>query len=238
MSAPPIVLLAASGLAREVIEAISTSDRHVAAILDDDPILHGTQVAGISVTGPIGSVTDHPDVDLVICAGSGRARRAIAQTLTDRGVAEDQFISVVHPRASIGSTCAVGPGAIVLAQVTATADVRIGAHVVIMPNAVLTHDCIIERFVTICAGTALGGSVRVGEGAYLGMNAAVRERLHVGRWAVLGMGSTLLTDLPGGATWAGSPAAPIRSGGQNQLPADRHHRRASTTSNAVIMENK
>lgn len=238
MSRRPIVLLAASGLAREVLEAANSSGRTVVALLDDDENLHGTSVSRIPVTGSISSIVHHQDADLVICAGSGFARRAIARRLRNLGVGPDRFTAVIHPTASTGSSCIVGPGAIVLANVAATADVRIGAHVVVMPNAVLTHDCVAEEFVTICAGATLGGSVVLREGAYLGMNASVRQRLEVGPWAVLGMGSVLLTDLPGGATWAGVPAAAITSGnldGAARSEPGRQHQSATEPS-ALILE--
>jgi acetyltransferase-like isoleucine patch superfamily enzyme len=68
----------------------------------------------------------------------------------------------------------------------------------------------VEDFATLCAGVSLGGGVRVGAAAYLGMNAAVREGLTVGDGAVLGMGAALTRDLPPGQTWVGQPARPLR----------------------------
>ena len=101
------------------------------------------------------------------------------------------------------------PGSVLLAQTVMTADVTIGRHVVAMPHVTLTHDNRIDDFATLCAQVVLGGSVQVGEAAYLGMSSSVREGTAIGTEATLGMGAVLLEDLPAGATWAGCPARPL-----------------------------
>jgi acyl-[acyl carrier protein]--UDP-N-acetylglucosamine O-acyltransferase len=97
---------------------------------------------------------------------------------------------------------------VLLARVVLTADVLVGDHVVAMPHSVLTHDTVIENFATLCSGVLLGGGVRVGQAAYLGMGSSVRQGVHIGDEAVLGMAAALLVDLPSGAVWMGVPAAP------------------------------
>ena len=78
-----------------------------------------------------------------------------------------------------------------------------------MPHVTLTHDNRIEDFATLCAQVVLGGSVHVGETAYLGMGSSAREGVAIGTEATLGMAAVLLEDLPAGATWAGCPARPL-----------------------------
>jgi acetyltransferase-like isoleucine patch superfamily enzyme len=75
-----------------------------------------------------------------------------------------------------------------------------------MPNVTMTHDCVVADFATLAAGVSLGGGVRVGRAAYLGMNAAVHPGVRIGAGAVVGMGAVVLTDVPDGETWAGVPA--------------------------------
>jgi len=81
--------------------------------------------------------------------------------------------------------------------------------VVRMPNAVLTHDDELADFVTVCAGVALAGAVRVGQAAYLGAGSLVRERCTVGAGAVLGLGAVAVRDVPAGQVWVGNPARPL-----------------------------
>jgi sugar O-acyltransferase (sialic acid O-acetyltransferase NeuD family) len=210
----PILLLAASGLAREVLSVLRTAvDRRVVGFLDDDVALHGTAIDGVPVLGGIDAVSEHPVANLVVCAGSGQARSAIVARLAECGVEETRYARVIDPDVRIPPSCTVGEGTIVLAGTVFTADVTIGRHVVAMPNVVLTHDDTVEDYATLCAGVALGGRVHVGRGAYLGMNASVRQGLRIGAEATLGMGAALLSDLPDGERWAGVPAKTLTNEG-------------------------
>ncbi|MFD4327810.1 acetyltransferase [Nocardioides sp. NPDC058538] len=202
-----LVLVAASGLAGETAAAAAGYDQIVA--VDDDRGRWGTVVGGAKVIGPVEVVAD-TGADLVICTGSGRVRRMLVERLLDYGVTPDRFATIIHPDASVAAGCEVGPGSILLAGVRLTSQVSVGRHVVVMPNAVFTHDDIVADFATVCAGVALGGGVVVGEAAYLGMSSSVRQHVTIGADSVLGMGSVLLHDLPVGETWVGVPARPVR----------------------------
>lgn len=215
----PLLLVAASGLAREVLALVRTHGTHeVVGFLDDDEALHGTTIDGVPVLGPLVSITDHlatrpPGTDdepeVLVCAGRGSARAAIVARLDELGVSSQRYARIVHPGVEVPDGCDIGYGSIVLAGTVLTTAVVLGAHVVVMPHTTLTHDCVVQDFATLCAGVALGGAVVVGRGAYLGMRASVREHVRVGADAVLGMGAVLLHDQPDGQTWAGVPAGPL-----------------------------
>ena len=204
-----LILVAAGGLARETLAVERALGRFgVVRVLDDDPGLWGSTLAGAPVVGGLEEVKREEGA-IVVCAGRGTARRRIVSRLHDLGVTEDRYARVVHPGVDVPSGCVVGAGSILLAQVALTADVTVGRHVVAMPHVTLTHDDVVEDYATLCAGVTLGGEVRVGSGAYLGMSSCVRERLTVGTDATLGMGGVLLRDLPARQTWAGVPARRI-----------------------------
>lgn len=211
-----LILVGAGGLAREVAAAVQDAGRYrVLGIVDDDRTLHGTTVAGLPVFGGIDQLYwDHSSY-LAICIGSGQARRHIVEHLAAHDIGPSRYATIVHPSVHIPSSCFVGVGSVLLAQVAVTADVHIGRHVVAMPNVSLTHDDVVGDFATLCAGVSLAGGVTVGCGAYLGTNASVRQHVHVGTDSTLGMGASLLADLPAGQTWAGVPARRLSSDTSN-----------------------
>ena len=205
----PIILVTAGGLARETASAClhpCWSGGPLLGYLDDDPAKAGTTIAGLPVLGALQSVGEHPEAKLVVCAGQGASRRSIVGRLAELGIGDDRYATIVDPSVHVPASCTVGVGSILLGGTVLTAGVRVGAHVVCMPNVVLTHDDVLSDFATLAAGVVLGGTVHVGEAAYLGMNASVRQQRSVGAEATLGMGSVLLSDQPAETIWAGVPA--------------------------------
>jgi sugar O-acyltransferase (sialic acid O-acetyltransferase NeuD family) len=200
-----ILLLGASGLAREIVAADPSG---IVGIMDDDTRLHGTAVAGVPVVGSFVDAVRRPE-DLLVCVGPSRSRRAVVRRLLAWGVPPTRFATFRAPSVRVGRSSTVGIGSILLDGVVVTADAAIGRHVVVMPNCTITHDDVLADFVTLAAGVSLGGSVTVGEAAYVGMNASVRQWITVGADATLGMGAVVVSDVPPGQTWAGVPAQPL-----------------------------
>lgn len=201
------MLVAASGLAREVAESARRAGWDVIGCLDDTPALAGSVImAGLPVLGGLEEVAKYPNAWLLLCAGKGVVREAMAESLRAHGVDDERYAVLVDPSVTVPPSCTIGVGSILLFGTVLTASVTVGRHVVCMPNVVLTHDDHVEDFGTLCAGVLLGGGVTVGKGAYLGMGSAVRENATLGPRSKLGMASALLGDTPAGSIWVGTPA--------------------------------
>jgi sugar O-acyltransferase (sialic acid O-acetyltransferase NeuD family) len=209
----PLVLVAASGLARETADAVAALDEYVVAgYLDDNAELRGHRYSGVEVLGPLDHIVDYPDASVVICAGKGSARQAIAARLESAGVTAERYATVVHPSVVVPGSCQVGAGSVVLAGSVLTSTITLGRHTVLMPHVTLTHDDEVADFATLCAGVTVGGSVTIGVRSYIGMQASIRERCRIGTDAIVGMGAVVLNDVPDAAVWVGNPARPLRSG--------------------------
>lgn len=203
-----LILVAASGLALEAAESAARQGFRVLGCVDDDRARWGTKVGGwLPVLGGLAELDGHPDAEVLLCPGKGSVRESLRARL--EAERPRTYATVVHPSVDVPPSCTVGAGSVLLAGCVLTASARVGEHVVCMPHVTITHDDVVEDFVTMAAGVALGGRVRVRRGAYLGMGASVREGLTVGSGATIGMGAVVLAEVPAGQTWAGVPAGPL-----------------------------
>lgn len=203
-----LLIVGAGGLARETVEAVrACGDQFdLIGLLDDDPLRHGSSVLGTTVLGGTELAYEFPGASVVVATGRPDDYGSRARVVHRLGLPIERYATVIHPTASLGTCVRVGSGSIILANVVATCDVQIGAHVAIMPAVVLTHEDVIENFVTIAAGVRVGGSVVIPQNAYLGAGAVIRESCRVGSRSLIGMGAVVTKDVPSGQTWVGVPA--------------------------------
>jgi sugar O-acyltransferase (sialic acid O-acetyltransferase NeuD family) len=203
-----LLVIGAGGFARETVEAVRAANTwRLLGLLDDSPSMHGREVAGVPVIGPIELAHEHPDAQVVLTTGRPDnyvSRPLIAARLD---LPDERYATIVHPSATVGLSCTVGAGSVLLAHVDLTADVTVGRHVVVMPQVVLPHDARVDDFATLASGVRAGGGCHIGEGAYIGAGALLRERITVGARALVGMGSIVTRPVPPERLWMGTPAS-------------------------------
>ena len=211
MTAAPLLILGAGGLARETIELVRAAGTFsLLGVLDDDPATHGRDVLGVPILGPTEAVHDHPDAHVTACVASPGDPLRRLRLVERLALPDERYATLVHPAAVVPGSAEIGPGSVLHATTVLTADVRLGAHVSCMPAVVLTHDDTIADGVTFGAGVLVAGGVTIERGAYIGSGARLREGLTVGAGAVVGMGAVVTRTVPSGETWAGVPARRLR----------------------------
>jgi sugar O-acyltransferase (sialic acid O-acetyltransferase NeuD family) len=141
-----------------------------------------------------------------ICIGDNAARQRVSCNLVAVGAT---LRTIAHPRATISSHAAIGPGSFLAAGSIVTARTRIGVGAIINHNAVVDHDCILGDFVHVAPGATLGGAVKLADLVLIGAGVNILPARKIGLGAVVGAGAVVTSDITAGSTYAGVPAAPL-----------------------------
>lgn len=75
----------------------------------------------------------------------------------------------------------------------------------------IAHDCFIGKSCTITAGVSFCGYVTVGEGTRVAPNATIKQRLIIGKRALIGLGAVVTKNVNDSEIVAGNPAKVLRS---------------------------
>jgi acetyltransferase EpsM len=157
---------------------------------------------------PVSWLEDGPGAELgVALVGTGEIkRRGTVERLLAAGW---EIGSLVHPRAQVASSAAVGTGAVISPLVAVGARSAIGDYAVLGRGALVGHHTEVGQFTTLGPGANVAGNVRLGPDVFIGMGAVVRDHLEVGEGAVIGMGAVVTKDVVAGQQVRGLPARPV-----------------------------
>lgn len=145
----------------------------------------------------------------VISIGDNWSRYFVYQQI--KKLAPDlEFVNAIHPSVIIGNNVILGGGIVAMAGVIFNPRAIIGDFTFFATGAQIEHDCIIEDFASISAGSITGGYVRVGKHSAITLGVIIMDRLEVGENTVVGSGSLVTKSLPDNVLAYGNPAKVIR----------------------------
>jgi len=109
---------------------------------------------------------------------------------------------IIGDNVFVGSNCTIDQGT--FSNTIISSDVKIdnGVHI--------AHNVIISPRTIITAHVEISGSTKIGSDTYIAPNVCIREGLEIGNNVFLGIGSTVVKDIPDNAVAFGSPARIMR----------------------------
>jgi sugar O-acyltransferase (sialic acid O-acetyltransferase NeuD family) len=177
--------------------------------LDDNSDKWGKSFFGVKVLGPLQDAAKFAECFFVFGIGSPLNYKKRREILATANLDDNRLETIIHPTASVSRMARVGPGTIVLQNVTITSNAFIGKCVYVLPNSVISHDTMIGDFTCITGGVCISGNVQIGQSCYLGTNASIREGVKIGDFSMIGMGSVVVRDVPANSKVVGNPAKPF-----------------------------
>jgi acetyltransferase EpsM len=201
-----VIVLGHGGHSKVVSELIQANGRlQVIGYLDNKYTT--LQVINNYICGPIEAAAqlmgEYEEVKFILAIGDNRARKSVVEKIN---LSTRDFLTVIHPTASISPTAKIGYGTVVMPHAVINADVRIGNHCIINSCSVVEHDSFLEDFVHLCPNSTVTGTVEIGEGSCVGSGATIIPNKRIGEWVMIGAGAAVVDHLPDNCLAVGTPA--------------------------------
>jgi sugar O-acyltransferase (sialic acid O-acetyltransferase NeuD family) len=176
--------------------------------LDDNQALHGKNILGIRVLGPLASCPSIEHDAIIVAIGDNSIRRSLFEEFQIKG---ERFFIACHPSSIIASNVSLGAGSMICAGTVVNPSSVIGANVILNTGCTIDHHNNLGNHVHIAPGVSLGGEVTIGEGTLVGIGAIVIPQCSIGEWSIIGAGSVVNRSLPSHVLAIGVPARVIRT---------------------------
>ena len=186
---------------------------NIAGIVDSKAEI-GADLFGYKVLGRQENIRDLAEEFAVgggvITIGDNYSRDIVRRAVEER-IPDFNWVNAIHPSCIIGNNVKFGKGVVAMAGCIFNTGARLGDFTFFATGAQIEHDCAIEDFASVSAGSVLGGFVRVGKYSAVTLGCTIMDRLSIGENSVIGSGSLVHTNIPDNVLCYGSPARVIRS---------------------------
>ena len=209
MSTKNLILLAAGGHGRVVLDALLAQKLVVHGVLD--PALPvGSRVLQQNVLGTDDWLLGRTCDEFLLANGVGTLPgNSLRRHLFERWKAAGfGFANVCHPAAVVGRGVTLMQGSQVMAGAIVQTGAEIGENSVVNTGARVDHDCRLGPHVFIGPGAVLSGGVCIAANAFIGAGAVLVQGIAVGEGAVVGAGAVVTRSVGAGVRVLGNPARP------------------------------
>lgn len=198
-----LLIIGASGHGKVVADiALKMNKWQSISFLDDDENIKSS--IGIKVIGKSSDAVKHlDDFEIFVGIGNNSIREKIQEKLEANGAS---IPTLIHPKAVIGENVELYPGTVVMAGAVINCCTRIGKGCIINTGATIDHDNIIEDYVHISPGVHLAGTVKVGQGSWLGIGSIVSNNVNITSGCRFGAGAVVVGDIFETGIYVGIPA--------------------------------
>lgn len=202
----PVILLGGGGHARVLADCLLANDQEVAGYVA--PADQGELLSGIRWLGDDPWLMNQPRDTFALVNGLG----SVAQTTPRRRLFEDyraagfRFAQVVHPRALVSPSAALGEGCQALPGAIVNAGARVGENTIVNSGAVVEHDCQLGDHAHIAPGAVICGDSKIGDGVHVGAGAVIIQGIEIGPGAIIAAGAVVTRNVEPLTLVAGVPA--------------------------------
>ena len=208
-----ILLFGGGNQVHYTIDIIEKENKYeIAGIIDSvHPI--GTDRYGYKVLGRqdnLINIVEERKIDAGLITIGDNWSRSIVYDAIIKQMPSFEFVNAIHPSVIMGKNVELGFGVVMMAGVIVNPLAKIGNFTFFATGCQVEHDCIIEEFASVSAGSVMGGYVTIGKFSAITLGVTILDRLKIGENSVIGSGSLVLKDIPDNVLAHGNPINKIR----------------------------
>jgi len=208
-----ILIIGGKGNGTVIASAIEDSTEWiVAGFLNDDK---ENYVGNYPILGKIKDALLFKNYYFIYALTTVKKAQERANILESLRISTERFATYIHPTAVVPKDVSLDYGFIAMPGAIISPGAVIGAHVQMYANSFIGHDTTIGSYTFIANNASVGGLVTVGQGVHIGSNCSIRERVILGDWSIVGLGSVVLKDVEPFTIVAGNPSRVIGKGNIN-----------------------
>jgi acetyltransferase EpsM len=146
------------------------------------------------------------DVFFLYTLISSKLNHKFIHKLHEMDIPDERFATIIHPTAIISKFAKIGNGVSIQPFVSVGPNVTIGNHVQIYAQSLIGHNSTLDDYSYVANNASISAAVHLRSGAYLGINCSILENTIIGEWALVGMGSVVIKDVPDFNKVVGNPS--------------------------------
>lgn len=209
-----IVLIGGGNQAHYTIDIIEKENKYVIVGIIDSIHEIGSDRFGYKIIGRqenIKELISEYDIHAgVISIGDNWGRYYVSQQILSE-VPNFKFVNAIHPSVIIGNSVDIGFGIVAMAGCIFNPKSKIGNFCFFATGAQLEHDCVIDDYASISAGSITGGHVKINKFSAITLGVTIMDRVEIGENSVIGSGSLVTKNIPENVLAYGNPCKIIRS---------------------------
>jgi sugar O-acyltransferase (sialic acid O-acetyltransferase NeuD family) len=120
------------------------------------------------------------------------------------------FPVLIHPSALVDPSAVLGAGTVISPHCVVSVDTDLGICNFLNVGTQVGHDSVLGDFCSVMPHADISGNVTVGARTLIGVGAKILQGLSIGSDVTVGIGSTVLNDVPSECTVMGYPARIIK----------------------------
>ena len=214
-----LVLIGGGNQAHYTIDIIEKENKYKIIGIIDSVHNIGTDRFGYKIIGRQENLIElikEYNIDVgIISIGDNWSRYYVYNKIVEQ-VPNFEFANAIHPSVIIGNNVKLGIGVVAMAGVIFNPKSTIGDFTFFATRSQIEHDCVIENFASISAGSVTGGYVKLGKFSAITLGVTVIDRIEIGENTVVGSGSLVVKSLPDNVLAYGNPVKIIRERKQDE----------------------